>query len=77
MEGAKKEAEEFLAMQKSVSLKQYQLYDFYKHECLQLQSRAKGKMDEVEARLQEIKDTCKQTKSEADARIKHLKKLAK
>ena len=77
LEGAKKEAEEFLAMQKDVSLKQYRLYERYKYECRELETKAREKRDETETKINEIKERYKENKSEADSKNKQQKKLSK
>ena len=77
IEGAKNEAEKYLAMQKDISLKKYQLYDYYKHACEQLQSKATEKKVEIEGKINEIKESCKESKTEGEAKSKQKRKLAK
>ena len=77
LEGAKREAEEFLEMQKSVSIKHYQLYERYKSECAQLQSIATERKTEVEAKIDEVRESCKEATTELGTKTKQQRKLIK
>lgn len=77
LEGAKKEAEEYLAMKKDIALKQYRLYELYKFECVEFESRAKEKRDEVQLKVNEVKDMAKERQEEINLKTKQQKKLSK
>ncbi len=64
-------------MQKNISLKQYQLYGCYKEECLQLETKAMEKKVTVEEKLKEVKECCKESKTEGETKMKKKRKLAK
>ena len=64
-------------MQKSVSIKQYQLYERYKSECAELQSKATERKTEVEAKIDEVRETCEEATAEMDTKTKHQRKLLK
>ena len=77
LEGAKNEAEEYLSMKKEAAINQYMLYERFKLECSQLESKAKEKKEELETKVNEIKTSVKQQSKEKEMKVKEQKKLYK
>jgi structural maintenance of chromosome 4 len=77
LEGAKREAEEFLAMKKEANVYQYTLYEKYKQECSQLMEKAKEKHDQLEGDINQIKAAVNDQSIKKDSKIKEQKKLFK
>lgn len=77
LEGAKNEAEEFLDMKRTLSVKQYQLYEHYKRECREIESQAIEKKNETQTKIQEVNDGFKDSKRRIDEITSQRKKTIK
>ena len=64
-------------MQKEVAKKQYTLYERYKYECSQLESKAREKKLEMEEKVNKVNEMLSKCKVEKGSKLKAHKKLLK
>jgi structural maintenance of chromosome 4 len=74
LEGAKKEAEEYLAMKIQASRKHHTLYKRYIYECGEHEQKARGRKEELEAQVKDHETVLTQVSAERKEKLKTQKK---
>ena len=77
LEAAKDDAEHYLSIKKEAAQKQYTLYERYKHDCYQLETKAREKETELAERVKEVELSGKGYREAKETKLKEQKKLYK
>ena len=77
LEAAKDDAEHYLSIKKEAAQKQYTLYERYKHDCYQLETKAREKETELAERVKEVELSGKGYCEAKETKLKEQKKLYK